>query len=462
MATAVMDHQPHSGGRACNSHDSHETADNGQKFETDTEAANSAPLSGSGQDRAPELLERRLSQLAVLERIPTFLQPSLPWRDRLMHFTFAWYTVSMSTSGIALILAITPKRFQGLSTIGLVIFLIDLLFFVVISLAILIRFVLYRQTLRRAFTRPSEALFIPTLLLSVAAILSNVSAYGNIFLPASSAAALAGFLHVAFWAYLGATFVISVLQYHLLFSVKAERRLTVSAMTPAWILPIFPVMLAGTLATPCAEGQPADRAIAVLCAGLAAQGLGILVSVFFYATYLSRLMVYGLPVQRPGMFIAVGPPSFTCAALVAIAGEIPRVFAGLGAAGGGRSVLGFSGIGAGDADVLAAGIKLVALASAVFLWGLSFWFFTSAVAAVVAGMPDRRFHLSWWSFVFPNVGFVLASIRIGSAVGSEGILWLCSVMTVLLVAAWAFIGFRCIRAVYQREIVWPGHDEDSS
>ena len=32
--------------------------------------------------------------LAILERIPTFLQPSIPWRNRLLHFTFAWYTVT--------------------------------------------------------------------------------------------------------------------------------------------------------------------------------------------------------------------------------------------------------------------------------------------------------------------------------------------------------------------------------
>lgn len=31
---------------------------------------------------------------AVLERIPTILQPSLPWRKRIHHVTFAWYTVT--------------------------------------------------------------------------------------------------------------------------------------------------------------------------------------------------------------------------------------------------------------------------------------------------------------------------------------------------------------------------------
>ncbi|KAK4223471.1 putative c4-dicarboxylate transporter malic acid transport protein [Podospora fimiseda] len=362
----------------------------------------------------------------------------------------------MSTSGIAMIIALTPHRFPGLSTIGLVIFLLDLLFFLFITMAIILRFILYQHTLRRAFTHPHEALFISTLWLSVAAILSNIDEYGRIFLSRDRYVALAGFMRVAFWVYLAVTFAFSVGQYHLLFTVKEERRLTVSAMTPAWILPIFPVMLAGTLATPCARGQVAESAIKILSAGLAAQGLGILVSVFFYSTYLSRLMAFGLPVQRPGMFIAVGPPSFTCSAFVSMAGEIPRVFRDLA----GQGVLeGYAGL--ADPNTLAAGVKLLAISSAVFLWGLSFWFFASASVGIMAGMPDRKFHLSWWSFVFPNVGFTLASIRMGKTLGNQGVLWFSSVMSILLFLAWAFIAFRCVRAVYKREIVWPGHDEDS-
>ncbi|KAK0737938.1 voltage-dependent anion channel [Schizothecium vesticola] len=204
------------------------------------------------------------------------------------------------------------------------------------------------------------------------------------------------------------------------------------------------------------------RAIAVLCAGLAAQGLGMLVSCFFYATYLSRLMVFGLPDKRPAMFIAVGPPSFTCSSLISMADEVPRLLpATLGTATGSPLGLPVAAATVVDVPTLAAGVWIMAVASAVFLWGLSFWFFCGAVVAVAAGMPDRRFNLSWWSFVFPNVGFVISTIRIGTALGSHGLLWFGTVMTVGLVLAWALIAWRCVRAVYKREIVWPGHDEDS-
>lgn len=156
----------------------------------------------------------------------------------------------MSTSGIALLLAITPHRFPGLSEIGLALFIIDLVMFASISLVLALRFVLYKHTLRRAFTRPSEALFVPTLFLSVAAIVANASEYGRMFLKEEGERrGLVKALEVVFWGYLGVVFVAGVVGYHLLFVVrKVERRLRVGGMTPAWILPVFPVMLAGTLA----------------------------------------------------------------------------------------------------------------------------------------------------------------------------------------------------------------------
>lgn len=360
-------------------------------------------------------------------------------------------TESMSTGGIALTLGLTPHRFTGLNTIGLIVFLFDLVCFVAISVCLLLRFALYKHTFRKTLTRPREALFVSTFFLSIAALLSNAEKYGVFFLSTKAQEGLAVFLRVTFWLYTALTFFLSVIQYHLLFSVKEQRRLTVNSMTPAWILPIFPVMLAGTIAAFVSPTQTPADALSMLCAGLAAQGLGMLVSVFMYATYLSRLMVYGLPAQRPGMFIAVGPPSFTCAALVGMANDVSRIFA--------AQVPILDGM--VSPAVLADGVRLASLYCGIFLWGLSFWFFASALSAVIAGMPDRKFHLSWWSFVFPNVGFCISTIRVGEAVGSAGLLWFSTVQTIVLVLVWLFVAWRCVWAVVRREIVWPGHDEDS-
>ncbi len=87
MATAIQDHQPQPTPimELATSHSVRER--NGSK--SDTESARAVPQA-ENEPPPPEAEPR----LAVLERIPTYLQPSLPWRDRLLHFTFAWYTVT--------------------------------------------------------------------------------------------------------------------------------------------------------------------------------------------------------------------------------------------------------------------------------------------------------------------------------------------------------------------------------
>ncbi|GKT86055.1 C4-dicarboxylate transporter/malic acid transporter [Colletotrichum tofieldiae] len=376
-------------------------------------------------------------------------------RERIHHFTFAWYTLTMSTGGIALLLAETPHRFRGLDTIGLVVFFLDIVLIFLITAALCLRFSFFRKTPAKAITHPSESLFIPTFFLSVAAALSNIQHYG---VPKCGPWLIAT-LKVCFWVYLVTTFFLSVGMYHLLFT--GRRRLSLDSMTPAWILPIFPVMLSGTLAAFMAPSQPPDQAAAMLGAGLAAQGLGFLISAFMYATYLSRLMTIGLPVQRPGMFIAVGPPSFTAAALVSMGAQVPRLVSTTDSfiSDSLRSVAYLADM--ENPGTIAFAVRAMALFSAVFLWGLSFWFFSSACLSTLFGMPDHSFHLSWWSFVFPNVGFAIATVRIGEAFGSEGLLWFATVLTVILVAVWLFVGFCCARAVIRRKLVWPGRDEDS-
>jgi tellurite resistance protein TehA-like permease len=96
-------------------------------------------------------------------------------------------------------------------------------------------------------------------------------------------------------------------------------------MTPAWILPIFPAMLAGTFASQISKTQPPQHQATILVAGITMQGLGWMVAFLMYAVYLTRLMQHGLPAAnlRPGMFIPVGPPSFTGLALIGMSTSVP-------------------------------------------------------------------------------------------------------------------------------------------
>jgi len=226
-------------------------------------------------------------------------------RDRLHHFTWAWFTTTMSTGGIALLLSQIPYRFHGLTEIGEAVLILDLTLFLIFCGSLTTRFILFPKTFLASLLHPTESLFFATFWISIANILSNIQIYGG----PRTGLWLESTLRVLFWVYTACTFVVAVGQYFFLFTGKP---LTLQSFTPAWILPVFPIMLCGTLAGTLGSSQPPRHALPILVAGLSFQGLGFLIAMFFYSIYLGRLMSQGLPSPntRPGMFIAVGNGSY--------------------------------------------------------------------------------------------------------------------------------------------------------
>ena len=361
--------------------------------------------------------------------------------ERIHHFTWAWFTLTMSTGGIALLLASQAHVFRGLMTIGTIVFIFDLVLFLSLCAAITTRFVSFPGTLARSLQNPSEALFFPTSLLSVACIIASIQEYG---VP-SSGPWLLVVIRILYWIYVPCSFLLAVFQYGYLFQATT---LTIQSMTPAWALPVLPITLAGTIASVVSTSQPPDQAIPMIVGGLTFQGLGMLVSILVYAQYIGRLMQYGLPAPnlRPGMFIAVGPGSFTAVAVIGLAKNLPL-----------HGATGYFG-----AHIAAAyeTLNVVAVFVAIFIWGFSFWFFAISLMACLSCWSEMRFHLSWWGFVFPNIGFAMATIEIGRSLQSQAVTWVGSAMTILLVLMWCFVFPNHMRALFRKDIMMEGKDED--
>lgn len=360
------------------------------------------------------------------------------WRERFRHFTWTWFTSTMSTGGLAVLLADTPHRFRGLNTIGTVVFIFDLVLFTALVGCISARFIMFPGSLKRSLYHPVESLLFPCFWLSIAVIICNIEKYG---VPH-----VGHWLRIVqvvlFWVYCACTFLVAITQYHVLFT---GRNHTVSSMTPSWILPVFPVMLAGTLACNIAPYEDAYYAMPMLTAGLTFQGLGMMLSILMYALYIGRLMADGLPEPdlRPGMFIAVGPPSFTAFALIDMAKAVPHDYSYFQ-----------------TFPTAVETVQTMATFVAIFLWSLSFWFFCISLVACLFAIGQMRFRLTWWSFVFPNVGFTIATITIGEQLQSEGIKWVGSVMTCIIVVVYLCVLFCHARAVYRRKVMYPGRDEN--
>lgn len=364
-------------------------------------------------------------------------RPKLPFMARLKHFTWAWWTLVMSTGGLSLLCFAQPFQFPGLLQIGLVLYIITLILFIAVSGCLCTRFFMYSGQFKASLTHEREGFFFPTFFLTLATLITTTYRYA---VPPGDAHLNWG-MQVAFWSYMIVTMSLAIGQYSFVFRVHS---LEVKTMMPTWILPIFPIMLTGTIASTIASTQPDSISPAIVYSGLAAQGLGISVSFLMYGHMVGRLMSFGLPGRehRPGLFMNVGPPAFTCLAFIGMANGLPDTF---------------DQDGNGVVDV--AFIRNIAVLAGVFLWGLSFWWWGIACVAILSNRP-KYFHLGWWASVFPNTGFTLATITVAKALDSDPIRYFATFMSVCIFITYAFVLYHNIRAVVKQEIMGPGLDED--
>ncbi|KAF9731429.1 C4-dicarboxylate transporter/malic acid transporter [Paraphaeosphaeria minitans] len=216
-------------------------------------------------------------------------------------------------------------------------------------------------------------------------------------------------------------------------------------MTPSWVLPVFPAMLSGSIASSIASSQPYEDRLPIIVAGVSYQGLGFLVSLIMMALYLGRLMVDGFACPE----ITTRHVHGRGTAILYIVGSDRHVHQHS------RRLRLFCRTSNGQGRTATSGSGLLYLPVDVCI--LLFRNCTSRLCPRVQrvilepGVLDLR---------VAHTGFAIATIGIGNQLNSDGIKWVGSIMTILLVVVWLFNMGMQVRAIYNKAILWPGKDED--
>lgn len=192
----------------------------------------------------------------------------------------------MSTGGLALLIYAQPHQFPGLRQIGFFVYVANIVIFAGIVAAMTMRWVLHKGTFKMSITHSREAFFVPTVFLAIATIITGTQRYAI----SEESTSLAWFISALFWGYVAGSLFVAIAQYSYVFKTHS---LGLQTMMPTWILPIFPIMLSGTIASVIAETQPQMNAIPIIVVGLTCQGLGLSVAFMMYAHMVGRLMSRG-------------------------------------------------------------------------------------------------------------------------------------------------------------------------
>lgn len=401
----------------------------------------------SGYSPAPSPLPANLNSM-VTKANKMKPEGKVSIRDRIACYQWTWFTMNMATGGVSNVLHAIPFRSRWLTGIGIAFFIFNLCLFVVNCVLITLRFRFRPGTFINSFTNQFESLFIPAFVVSIATILINTCEYG---VPATGVWLLKT-MEVLYWIYLCVSIFASAGMYLILWSTLI---FPIHTMTPVWVFPAYPLLLtapfAGTLISAASSTGELERMnrVPVALAAVAVQGTGFLLSYMILAAFLYRLMTQKLPrdMQRPGVFISIGPSGFTVAGIVQLGNQA-------------KDILPLDFMGASDHAVFI--LKLTSSFIGLWLWGLSVWFFIVSVGSLWKYLrPESKmpFQMTWFSFVFPNTALVTATIQIGRAFESRPFEIVGCTMAACLIIVWALVFSVMIRCLWKRELLWPKDDD---
>ena len=231
---------------------------------------------------------------------------SASFKDRVAHFTWPWFACTMSTGAVAVVLSQTPNQFNGLKVIGKIFFIFDLVLFSFFNIIMILRAFWFPRRFIASLHHPVEGLFFGSYWVSVSLILNATQSYG---VPACGPW-LTHALLVLFWIYCAVVLVVGIMQYYVLFQ---EERLKITDAVPAWIFPIYPLLVVGPMAGTMIPSQNQRQGLNMWIGAVMLQGLSWTVALMMYSMYTQRLMTSALPTPstRPGMYVSVGPVSYT-------------------------------------------------------------------------------------------------------------------------------------------------------
>ncbi|TQS33732.1 hypothetical protein Golomagni_05912 [Golovinomyces magnicellulatus] len=365
---------------------------------------------------------------------------NIPFAQRSLRITWGWFPVTMSTGAMASVIGQQPFTFRGLKTIGSIFYIVDLVLFVTFTALILARFIRKPRAFATSLHHPSESFFFGSFWVSAALLINGMQTYG---VP-HTGPWLVSALRIIFWIYFALATIVAVFQYQVIF--HAEKLLLSEAM-PAWILPAYPFLVTGVVASSIAKTQEPKSAVQLLIAGICGQGLGWILALFIYSVYLTRLISSTMPPPsvRPGLYISVGPAAYTCAGILSLGQQakkhIPPDF------------LGIESFPVGDVWFA------ISVPVALFLWLIAIWFSSLSTLSIMRGVRQMSFALPWWAFVFPNAGLAIATIQIGEALNSDEIKIAGTIISVILVPLWFLCAVMHIWSVWRHDLLAPGKDE---
>lgn len=349
-------------------------------------------------------------------------------RDVIRQFTPNWFTMTMGTGVVALILPEFPFAQEILWQVATALWQFNTLLFIVFSLVYALRWLIYPQEAKQIFSHPSMALFLGAIPMGLATVLNGFLKYG-VALYGDIAIQIAQVL----WLIDAVLAVgIGVLVPFCMF-YKQEHQL--HTMTAMWLLPIVACEVTATsgglLLAHLAVGQ---QAVGILFASYMLWGMSVLPAFGILTILMLRLALHKLPSKELAIsgWLALGPIGTGALALLVLGAQAPQVLAYI------------------QLEQLGVFFQNAGIVASFILLGFGVWWFAIAVLTTLKhAATDLPFNLGWWGLTFPLGVFTLAVLNLGHQLHVSFIVNTGLAFAAILMMLWVIVMAKTLKGMYQ-------------
>jgi C4-dicarboxylate transporter/malic acid transport protein len=349
------------------------------------------------------------------------------WRRICLNFTPSWFSVTMGTGIVSILLEKLPYNAQWLHYLAIIVFVLNIVLFVASTIISVIRYTVYRGIFKAMVRHPVQSLFLGTIPMGLATIV-NMCAF--VLVPKWGRWALT--LTWTLW-WIDSVIAISVCMF-LPFAIMYLHTTPVNklqSMTAVWLLPIVSTIVAsasgGIVAQALYHAGHHTHAFWTMVTSYVLWGTGVPLAMVVLVMYFHRLTVHQLPPREVivSVFLPLGPlgqGGFAVMQLGKVARLVlPKIPGSLG---------GLEGIAGND-------LYVIGFAVAIIMWGYGLvWLFFAIASITRSKFP---FNMGWWAFTFPLGVYCVSTNTLAIELPSTFFKVLGTILSIMVVVLWLVV-----------------------
>ncbi|NWK62035.1 TDT family transporter [Acinetobacter sp. SwsAc3] len=346
----------------------------------------------------------------------------------IRQFTPNWFTVSMGTGVVALIVSEFPMLKALTWQLGTGLWYFNILLFVLFSVLYGLRWAFYPHEAKQIFQHPSMSLFLGTIPMALATILNGFLKYGQ---PIYGDTAV----QIAQTLWYADVVLALLVAWAVPFAMYRHQEHALQQMTAVWLLPIVACEVAASSGGLLLGHLAADtHAVAILLGSYVLWGVSVLPAFAILTILMLRLVLHKLPEKELAVssWLALGPIGTAALALLVLGHQAPTLMASLGLVQLGQFFQ--------QAGTLAS----------LILLGFGLWWLGIAVLTTLHhAKQDLPFNLGWWGLTFPLGVYTLAILTLAQQLNLAFLYAVGYAFAAILMLLWSLVATKTAHGFYQ-------------